>query len=459
MADPTKETAVGHNYFTDDDKYLFLLMVNSLVFFLGVPGNCLILRVYWTKIRKTSTHVLIMALAWADLYVCLLRIPMIISLILYHSAADDRETFATVLNLTLCSECTGLITSLLITTIIAADRYDCICRPRRRFFTPRRAKVIVSATLLLSCAINIPLIVATITSYSLTLIILTVTFLAASYVIALVTMIVFYVRVYAKIRKHVKGAVPTPPVDHRDDVAHVPKRETNREIRPKVASVDMPVVNNAVSSSVDRPTSNTSRGNTVDNLQSKNQSKICAASAVHDVYDAMSNCPGTCSTKAFITNTTNSVALLPPVEMPMPDLLQKVAANGNKLPGPVGVGTGGEATQPVVSGDRRPHLQLMRHAPKKVGAAVLQRKTTRMLLVTSAVFLATWLPYLLRVTAQFAVMSGVEHINNLFLETTEYLVALLFVNNVANPLIYGVANRRFREDCRNVMSKMRARCS
>ena len=52
---------------------MFTLMTHAIMFLVGVPGNCLILRVYWNKTRKTSTNVLIMALKWTDLSVRLLR--------------------------------------------------------------------------------------------------------------------------------------------------------------------------------------------------------------------------------------------------------------------------------------------------------------------------------------------------------------------------------------------------
>ena len=61
-----------------DDQTIFHsfmdLVISIIVVMIGVPGNCLILRVYWTKTRKTSTRVLILALAWADFAVCALRL-------------------------------------------------------------------------------------------------------------------------------------------------------------------------------------------------------------------------------------------------------------------------------------------------------------------------------------------------------------------------------------------------
>ena len=77
----------------DTDVALFALITNLIVFLIGVPGNCLILRVYWTKTRKTSTNILIMALAWVDLFVCLLRLPRISVKVLELSGKNVSQVF------------------------------------------------------------------------------------------------------------------------------------------------------------------------------------------------------------------------------------------------------------------------------------------------------------------------------------------------------------------------------
>ena len=53
---------------------VFRVVVEILVVLLGVPGNLLIIRVYWRKTVKTSTIVLIQGLALADCIVCSVKI-------------------------------------------------------------------------------------------------------------------------------------------------------------------------------------------------------------------------------------------------------------------------------------------------------------------------------------------------------------------------------------------------
>ena len=96
-----------------------------------------------------------------------------------------------------------------------------------------------------------------------------------------------------------------------------------------------------------------------------------------------------------------------------------------------------------VNSRRRPH-----------GDGALQRKTTKMLLVTSVVFLLTWLPYWIYI-ALYLISNGDKHAYPLFYKIIDELSIILFINNAVNPLIYGIANRRFRKECRDVLNKIK----
>ena len=135
-----------------DGRYIFWLIVNIIVFLFGVPGNCLILCVYWTKTPKTSTHVLIMALAWADLVVCIIRL-FDLARVAFLLAGNQIPYF---LNAVSLLESLGISGSLFVTALIAADRYDRICRPHTRFFSCKRGKRAAWIALLFAFIITIP---------------------------------------------------------------------------------------------------------------------------------------------------------------------------------------------------------------------------------------------------------------------------------------------------------------
>ena len=106
-------------------------------------------------------------------------------------------------------------------------------------------------------------------------------------------------------------------------------------------------------------------------------------------------------------------------------------------------------------GDRNPRqIQAKGKGRFKHVNTVLQRKTTKMLLITSVVFVLTWLPYYIFVVMVFADYGGAD-INPRLLQILKNLAVVIFVNNAVNPLIYGIANRRFRKDCREVLRKIK----
>ena len=91
---------------------------------------------------------------------------------------------------------------------------------------------------------------------------------------------------------------------------------------------------------------------------------------------------------------------------------------------------------------------------QKANTAILQRKTTTMLFATSMIFLFTWLPYWIYIAVTFALSSGLS-INPLFVKILHETYLILYINNAINPLIYGLANRRFRKDCSEVLRKIK----
>ena len=195
-------------------RYPFRLIFYIVVFIFGTPGNCFILRVYWTKSHKTSTHVLIMALAWADLMVCLYMIVNIVKEALLFARSDHNGTI--IFDFLEPFETTAIGTSIMVTGVIAADRYDCVCRPHRRFFTLIRGKIAIWASLLFSVFINIPQFIGGFPDSNIpSLNTIVLAFHVLLFVTVLVMIAVCYSLVYRAIKKHVKvGTVSTAQDEH-----------------------------------------------------------------------------------------------------------------------------------------------------------------------------------------------------------------------------------------------------
>ncbi|XP_071804545.1 uncharacterized protein [Asterias amurensis] len=356
---------------------LFRICCFTLVLLLGVPGNSLILRVYWTKTLKTSTHVFIMTLAWADLAVCLIKVANIA----YRVLLMMGHEIPVVIRLLLAFNTTATGTSIMITALIAVDRYDCVCRPHRRFFTHRRGKIAAWASTLFSVLINIPEYVGVFSSIP----ILPILRLACHAIICVTTLVmvaVFYSLVYKAIRQHVKVGASSLRTRRNDCSTICP----STVVVPESSSID-------------------------------DGSKPSTSKVRKEVWVA--SVPTQAASSAKQTLAT--------------DLQTRSSLDTE---------SGFEANRQRTRPDREQPI------------SQLQRKTTKMLFVTSVFFLMTWLPYWIFIIVSFAVQGGLN-IDPILLQVLNEMYLILYINHVMNPFIYGVANRRFRKDCREVIRKLK----
>ncbi|XP_038053908.1 5-hydroxytryptamine receptor 1A-beta-like [Patiria miniata] len=389
---------------------LFQLIVQSVIFLFGVPGNCLILRVYWTKTLTTSTHVFIMGLAWADLAVSLLAV----NRIYYKVASMAGHEVPEFTFIILALQSTAISTSIMMTAVIAADRYDCICRPQRRFFTHKRGKIAAWAAFVFSLVVSIPAYIPrTPGSSDQPLDLLALAFEVMCFVIALVMIALCYGKIYTTIKKHTKVGVKSTTRDCR--VSRIVNNCSTR-LHDSVFTNDEPNILNVASvlTFISKP---------------------CSSNAIDGSRIAQNNgAPNHETNVSTLGESGKRRASHPQSTLTKHVLVSKDTENR------------------VVDGtnDTRQHQGNAGRAPPKADAAGLQRKTTRMLFITSVVFLLTWLPYWILAVGKFASYS-----DPVFHMILEQLSITAYVNNAVNPLIYGLANRRFRKDCKTIFSKFK----
>ncbi|XP_038068492.1 D(2) dopamine receptor B-like [Patiria miniata] len=428
----------------DTGIFEFALFFIAAVFVFGVPGNCLILRVYWTKARKTSTHVLIMALAWADLSVCLLQSVYIAELALECGGNGTHLIFLLIGTF----ETIGIAISLGITAVIAVDRYDCICRPQRRFCTPRRAKVAVFVVVLISVIGNIPEGINDflLCPYRLLGIgLLVPIFQTIAVLIALIAIVLCYGKVYARILKHVRvGAIPERTLTQDDRAASkidkdrtIPSTQCALPRKDQLSAIHSKCSTQLIPEALARLEANTSvvdnEVSTVINLASTSYTTHHASTSRLDILEVPQN--------------TNDK---------MVNLAERDSKVGQKSVSQLseqGCSNGGDMNHHEATPDT-----VRRHAPKRMGGAVLQRKTTKMLFVTSVVLLLTWLPVLIYNAIEIAYLTDSNiDTKSAFLTQAilDWLFCIIYANSAINPLIYGLANKRFRKDCTEVFRKIR----
>ena len=128
----------------EQEHYLPLTIFLVIVMVLGIIGNTLVIIIFKYKFKRSSARVYIIALALADLIVCVVGIP-------YHVL--DLTWILTYQAVPVCrllsfgvSSCT--LSSVLILLVVGLDRYLKVCRPLKkqiRDFGDRKACIIVVA--------------------------------------------------------------------------------------------------------------------------------------------------------------------------------------------------------------------------------------------------------------------------------------------------------------------------
>lgn len=385
------------------DRYTRLawLIFLSFVLILGVIGNSLILRVYSTKTLKTCTHVLIMALALTDLTICLLLSLDICSLALLIMNSPTPL----VLNYSRYIRTSTVGASVGITVLIAVDRRDCVCRPHRRFLTPRRGKKAAWIAVVFSFIGTTPDLINRVTprpAYS----IISLFLQSVYFIISLVVIAYCYRQVFKKIRTHVKVFSMTKSSSL--------VTEWSTRFQPAISKpkdLGESIINKSTKSISDRLT---------DDCSNRNDST--------SQHITMENRPQQTNENQMVSVATNS----------------KDDADCNV-----------RDTHCVVTSVDQPAVAEIRFPvkPEKNGAT-LQRKTTFMLFITSLVFLLSWLPYWIFVALTIIDSSG-SSVSQQLMDISHAILIVLFANNALNPLVYGIANRRFRKDCLNVFRKVK----
>ncbi|XP_033628834.1 cholecystokinin receptor type A-like [Asterias rubens] len=390
-------------------KYTLRIIVHVLLFLMGVPGNSLIILVYKNKRQKTSTHVFIMTLAMADLSVCLMRV-LDIAAEAFHLAGYPTPQ---VIHLLRPIEYTAIGTTVIVTSLISADRYDCVCRSQRRFLNLKRGKIAALVSLALSIAINVPAIVDSID------ILFTLACQFLTYQINLIMIIVCYRLVYITVRQHTRVGTDS-----------------------------------TLQGSNDGNSSTT----TTTHASSTNQATV---SVIVDLDPSKATCADV--SKRGNHHTSSLSRDNPPPSIVTTDRGIQV---GLSMLYTIGASHSGTSNR-VADATHRTQVTPRAHAP----ASVLQRKTTKMLFITSVVFLLTWLPYWIYVSSVIAITSGWMpywifvgktlarelgiRINPVFYLITDEGRIFVYVNNNVNPIIYGFSNSRFRKDCRIALGKIR----
>ena len=363
-----------------DGAYWTVVAFNSLIFILGVPGNVIILLVYGSKTTKLSSHIFIIGLACADLFIACLRPVAILNW--KHNI---------LCKISLASTYLALFSSIFLTTAIACDRFFAVCT--RHKFTPIKAKVIVSCCIITAFMLSgisfatfglidtggTP-ICGIIQSASWQMHLMVMLF-SITFILSLAIIIVLYLLIYRVIRRQAK---------------------------------------------IQASWSSNGQTQNAGNMVTITPPPISEASAVPET-----------SVDPPCTSMQNS-------EQPKhADTLQRGASSLELL---------ARSSELPTSAHARKSNKKPQSGPK------IQNRTTKMMFLTTLVFFVSWIP---GISLRFIPQSKFQELYErgqawrVLLLIPQYLV---LINHAVNPFIYSFVNRRFREDCKNVMNRCKRMC-
>ena len=396
-----------------DIYHYFLVIFLFLIAVAGIPGNLLIIGVFGSKKKKTSTDVFIIGLAITDLTFCLIS-PLNIYLLIKE---DEIQS------LSLCfagffSMYYSTYDSILLCLAIAFDRYFAISRPHQKLFTPLKATMIVVTCMLASTLINLAYLPQTqifqtrlnvSINYNETQFVSTevartcrvkgdtpseaiiASLIGVSYCVWLAIIGVLYVKIYILVRK--------------------------RDIIRKNMGMSGITQKNEGESSLEIP----------DDKSTSAQPAVAQETETGKI----TNEPEDESGKHIDIVKHNKVA---------PSPMLGTISEGNQ------VARLNQQERVVENGKGKPAV-LQNHS----------KKTTKMLFLVTFITFITWIPSAFAFAIGETTSATPEGSNSAVnhLEGIKAIMQhLFFINHASNPVIYGLVNHRFRKDCQTLLKKI-----
>ena len=399
------------------DIYYYVIIV-FLIFIAitGIPGNLLIIGVFGSKkkTKKTSTDVFIIGLAITDMTFCLITPLNIYLLITKYDIQSLPLCFAGFF-----STYFSVYNSMLMCLAIAFDRYLAISRPHKKLLTPVKATFIVVTCMVASTLINLAYLPQTqmfstvqnisftegnethfiSTEVSTTCFVrgdtpseaIVASLIGVSYCIWLSIIGVLYVKIYILVRK-------LDVIRKNMGMSASTSRKFERESSLELPEEESISAQHAVAQ-------NTETGKVAKTLRDQPHKQI-------DIVKR------------------NKVATNP---------ILGSTSEGNQV--------SRSDRQDTVDGNGKGKPAVARNHSKK---------TTKMLFIVTFVTFITWVP------TAFAFAIGEttgstpgesDSVNHR--EGIEALMQhLFFINHASNPVIYGLVNYRFRQDCQTLLKKI-----
>ncbi|XP_071827254.1 uncharacterized protein [Apostichopus japonicus] len=449
-----------------------VIVYRSLVTIIGIPGNSIILYVYWNKGFLGSAQVFIQFLALTDLYACIL-FPLELHYWLHEY--DYRNDLLCRLFFTLLS--IGFYMSSCVTVAISIDRYLAVCKPINGRWSRRQAQTVCLVCVAIAVVVNIVLpfssglqvisyensgifnvtvcsqressfvglgLFVTIPQY--------ITFLVVFAVI-----LAMYFRLWLTMKKRGKvGGLHggTTSVKAVSDVADGSIADTIETYYNKAE--DSHAVDVSGSTSGDHVKNCQEQGASTSLVKKSllikepNYSDVGAkqeSSGGLPVYVSHGDCNNRFEPKPDAAGRNNQL------NQPNCDDINN---EGSKLDGARTSGvpsTNGIPTS--ISENARKTSKTAGFRRKRNHGAGKMSRLTQMLLLSTAIFLVTWI-----LTLVIFIMSSITrsvHRNSVWFAVISVVRLSGLINHAINPMLYSFMNPRFRNDCALLFKRLRSK--
>eukprot|EP00057_Strongylocentrotus_purpuratus_P004034 XP_003727879.1 PREDICTED: vasopressin V1b receptor-like [Strongylocentrotus purpuratus] len=382
------------------EPYVGVLVAFHVVLMaVGIPGNLLVFLVTASRTPKKSVHVFVIALAVADLLACCLT-PFSI----HYWLTFNNQQSSILCKIHVFTDFVSVFTSMFLTNAVAFDRYFAVCYPLKTILNlPRSFKVCVGC-FVSAFVCSLPSVFAfDIRSYGPSVSNCTPTahhwlsrgiygIIFFAFLLTTAVLIILYLQMCIMVRRQAHFRARVAPAPNPAPMHESPSPNDIQTISDKV-----PVATSSTNRSIE-------------------DYKVPESSSMH---------------RSLI-----GPHLAVPVTCAWPQSLYKSESTLQPLP---------EKT------DRQ-------NRNARVAGAVadgMKNKTTKMLILSSVIFIASWLPNILLKAIPRTQYQGLSQFHPAILITTKSLEYLFLINHAVNPFVYNLVNKRFRGLCAEKIKTLR----
>ncbi|XP_071806051.1 cholecystokinin receptor-like [Asterias amurensis] len=421
----------------------FLVGLLCIVAIIGIPGNILVIVVYYSKTKRNGTRVFILALAGVDFFICALS-----SYRFYFWIEENSFSDVFVCRLFTWTGLASELSSAFVTTAVAVDRYLAICRPHLGWMTHARAQnlsiagIIASAFLTLPAFLIYDVITETVngevttqckTNDDINEWVFIALFLIVIAFAGMMTLsLIMYLLIYREVRKRLKVKPALVKVAQVENT-------TEQERPPPMSSLlEVTEMDSIIGISLKPRQSRNTRRHSIGGVEGI-ASKICQAHQTQRQRAGSPVAKHMSLRDRFVAAATSR---------------DKSSSLVNKRLTLTALGSSSEDTD-------NPKTKLNNGQNETVDQPKIKKnKTGKMLLLATVVFVVTWsarwimwiISYLLH--AEWTYLEQNNEVGFAFLILLQHLY---YTTPAVNPAIYSFVNNRFREDCVKVLRRMRWR--